>query len=491
MVLQAVVDARKRFIVIDVAKYGSMSDAGIFRVSLLKKERAFNLRFKIKSVKIPHVKIRKEILKKNANVLNYIVIGASCDYSEPRKARESRVRAAGRPSAVYVCSSRARGGVRKKNTYSSSRYVQPYYRASFAAIQSNIYTLNKKRTYEDIEKESDEEVENKRRKEESDESEDFIETESENESEGENKRALMRNEGIDQNEKCAVKKRAREEEEARERAREEEEARARAQEEENEKEDQNLGEFEEEETRKREEKKRRKQERRAARERAREEEEARERAREEEEARERAREEEEARERAREEEEARARAQEEENEIEDQNLGEFEEEEARKREEKKRRKQERRAARERAREEEEARERAREEEEARERAREEENFNQVEGNIDRRAPARRANRNAMHEERRRHLERLGRVDEAGHALLLTVRELPTGISGQYNTSARLHTSLAEELSFTLFIRRYIYPGLRFVTARRECIDLLPAIATRIFRTISGTYLERI
>ncbi|CAB0035706.1 unnamed protein product [Trichogramma brassicae] len=37
MVLQAVVDARKRFIVIDVAKYGSMSDAGIFRVSLLKK----------------------------------------------------------------------------------------------------------------------------------------------------------------------------------------------------------------------------------------------------------------------------------------------------------------------------------------------------------------------------------------------------------------------------------------------------------------------
>ncbi|KAL7297028.1 hypothetical protein TKK_0009457 [Trichogramma kaykai] len=38
MVLQAVVDAKKRFIVIDVAKYGSMSDAGIFRVSLLKKD---------------------------------------------------------------------------------------------------------------------------------------------------------------------------------------------------------------------------------------------------------------------------------------------------------------------------------------------------------------------------------------------------------------------------------------------------------------------
>ncbi|XP_023314143.1 putative uncharacterized protein DDB_G0271982 [Trichogramma pretiosum] len=107
-------------------------------------------------------------------------------------------------------------------------------------------TLNQKRTYEDIEKESYEEVENKRRKEESDESEERIETESESESEGENKRAPMRNEENDQNEKGAAEERAREDEEIRERAREEEEAKRRAQEEETEMENQNLGEFEEE-----------------------------------------------------------------------------------------------------------------------------------------------------------------------------------------------------------------------------------------------------
>uniref|UniRef100_A0ABD2XFS7 Uncharacterized protein n=1 Tax=Trichogramma kaykai TaxID=54128 RepID=A0ABD2XFS7_9HYME len=177
-------------------------------------------------------------------------------------------------------------------------------------------TLNQKRKYDDIEKESYEEVENKRRKEESDESEELIETESENESEGEER---------------GKKKSGSSKRDARP-------------------------------------------------------------------------------ERAREEEEARVRAQEEEAEMENQNLGEFEEEKAREREEKKRRKQERRVARERAREEEEARARAQEEEEARERA-------LVEENIDRRAPARRANRNAIRDERHRQFERLDRVDEAMDPLL--------------------------------------------------------------------------
>ncbi|KAL7301373.1 hypothetical protein TKK_0005819 [Trichogramma kaykai] len=93
-------------------------------------------------------------------------------------------------------------------------------------------TLNQKRKYDDIEKESYEEVENKRRKEESDESEELIETESENESEGEER---------------GKKKSGSSKRDARpERAREEEEARVRAQEEEAEMENQNLGEFEEE-----------------------------------------------------------------------------------------------------------------------------------------------------------------------------------------------------------------------------------------------------